>query len=770
MDTLRKRKIKYGVLAAIFCAIFFHFFYHNRFYIPSVLTVSSHASASSTAKLFWDSGAGFNDRESYTFIPYEVQKFDKQPHVVEITRLAETNPLSGASEVWLDSILLDETTPLDLNSVVYQGKSYIHESGKLVLEEPGATVTFMATFEAIDIIFYCHQWAGQARITIDGVIYNEDLYSPHTVSIKKSYDKGALPGVVENKFSLPQLDIKALKLEFSNNSVAIDKLLVSSEKGTIDLSPVERSNDGTILLESLDLKTESFRWLLLVVQLITATILTIFISYIWTYINKAQQGNIKQTLTNIFTREQRWFFWILFVVSSIVYSLWLIGQWPGIMTVDSYHYTWREIKTFEFQNVTPLIYNLYVLALTQILDSPVIVGFIQIIVTSFVGSLILFYCYKGNANKWIVYICSALFIGSIPVGIYNITIWKDIPFSTLMLIWGFIVYYLFYKKKFEKQQVNLSLFKLCVLAFLFFLVCTLRHNGLVLVVAIPAALFFLKLINRKNFLYFSVASLVIFSIYYIVTPMIAQNTTREVSEFFSKTYKVAPLAAIYTSKSFYSPNIAEDKLLISKWMSDEELRENYSPVMQADTVGYMMGKWNAMPLEDQNRLAELYVTRSLQNPNIFLSDRLSMTLGTMGLSSNVFITTNALRDADVDRSDWRPIEAYRFTISPKSEWLEKIENKVITKSVWYTGEFPIPFLIFNTLPAFVILLVVLLLYRVVPGAALYSSLFLYNIPFMFIALSTCEWRYFYFLLLASYFVLPIASMEYRTNRRLRAAS
>ncbi|WP_256759151.1 hypothetical protein [Cohnella sp. WQ 127256] len=766
-----KTKIKYGVLITVFIAIFLHFFFNNRFYVPSELTIQSSATESTTAKLYWDSGSGFNERESYAFVPYEIKKFEKKLHDIEITRLTDVNPESDASEVWIDSIILDGMNSIDLKNAVVPGESHINDSGKLVLDKPDVTIKISETFEKLDIVFFHHQWAGKALISIDGKKYTEDLYSANTVSKQVSYDNGALPGTVENKFALPQLDITALKWVFANESVTVDDVTLVSGNGTVAMPIPESSINGTtIFMDSVNLNTASFHAYLMIVQLLTAAVITVALFYLWSYLERVRKSNLKNTLAYIFIGERRWFFWVLFVLSTAVFSLWLLGQWPGVMTVDSYHFTWREIKTLQFENVTPWIYNLYVLALTQLYDSPVVVGMFQILITSLLGSLILYFCYKKEANKWIVFACAVLFITSIPVGVYNITMWKDIPFSTLMLFWGFIIFYFYYKKRYEGTQVNLNVFQLGMFAILFFLVCTLRQNGLVLVVAIPAILFFFKLFTRKNFWQFSVASCIIFLIYYIVTPMIAINTVGEVSSFFSKTYKVSPLSAIYTSKHYYSPTAGDDKLLINRWMTDEELRQYYTPVMQADTVSYMMGKWSAMSPDDQSRLASLYITRSLQNPHIFLADRLSMTLGTMGLSSNVFITTNALRDAEVDKSAWRPIEAYHLTNSTKSKWLEKIENKIIQTSTWYTGDFPIPFLIFNTLPAFLILAVVLCFFRKIPGAALYSTLFLYNMPFLFVALSTAEWRYFYFILLAVYFVFPIISMEYRSNKKLQQPS
>jgi hypothetical protein len=734
------------------------------------MTIHTQASETAKAKLYWDTGEGFNERESVAFVPYVIKKFDNKLHKIEITRLPETNPKSLASEVWIENIFLDGNA-IDLNSAVFQGKSIINDSRKLAILEPGATIQIEAKFEKIDIDFFCHQWAGKVQVSVDGKTYTEDLFSANTIAKKVSFDDGALSGIVENKFALPQLNVKALKMVFSNNKVTVDDISVTSGNGTVNFSLPEPSNDGTtIFMDSVELKTKKFHIFLFLVQIFTAALITTALFWFWAYLRKIRQENFQKTLSYLFFREHRWFFWVLFTASTLVFFLWLLGQWPGIMTVDSYHYTWREIKTFQFQNVTPWVYNLYVLVLTQLYDSPIIVGLFQIIATSLLGSMILYYCYKKGARKWIVIVSAGLFATSIPIGIYNITIWKDIPFNTIILFWGFFIFRLYYKRKYENTQVSFSVAQLIMLSILLFLVCTLRHNGIVFVVAIPVLLFIFKLIPRKNFWHFAAASCILFLLNWIVTPMIAINTSREVSNFFSNTYKVAPLAAIYTSPDYFSPTKEEDQAFIHKWLSSDELKKNYTPVPQADKINYMISKWSELNQEEQARLKRLYFVRSLQNPHIFLADRIAMMLGTMGLSSNVFITTNALRDADTDKSSWRPIEAYKFTSASKVKWLEGIEKKIIGASTWYKGELPLPFFIFNTLLSFLVLVAVMCFFKIIPGSALYCLVFLYSMPFLFIALSTAEWRYLYFLLLGAHFVFPIISMENQTRKSLSTKS
>lgn len=98
-------------------------------------------------------------------------------------------------------------------------------------------------------------------------------------------------------------------------------------------------------------------------------------------------------LAHIFLHEKRWMFWALFLVSMGMFLLWLIGQWPGYMTPDSFS-TWLQVKTLTFGNLHPIIYSLCVLALMQFFQSPAVVAVFQILITAVLGSYIFYFSLK----------------------------------------------------------------------------------------------------------------------------------------------------------------------------------------------------------------------------------------------------------------------------------------------------------------------------------------------------------------------------------------
>lgn len=755
---------KVSILGLTLLFLLLYFFINNHYYVPSKIAIETSAVSGTSASLFWDTGAGFNEREKVTFTPYLPSDFENKQHIVEITRLDEFNPNSKGSEVWVEQIDFGSNGNNDLVSLFNTDKAFINGNNKFAIRNTSTTIKFQKKFEKLDIAFYTHPWAGKAQVSIDGKSRVIDLYSTQAKSEKISFDGGALPGNVVHEFPLPQLKINAFNVISSDESVTIKSIKVISDQATVNI-PVEDIKSTLHVFTNLDLKTAKFNIILFVVQILTALITTYFIFEVWIYIEKKYRCNGNNILRCLFFDNERYVFWLLFCISCVTFSLWLFGQWPGVMSVDSYHYTWREIKTMEFTNVTPWMYNFYVLALTQYYDSPVIIALFQVIVTSFLGSYIFYFTYKHGASRKVILMSYILFIFSIPVGLYNITLWKDIPFNTSMLFWGFLIYYLYYQKNYTKNPIEITLPRLVFLVFSLMILCTTRHNGIIFLALIPILLYKFKLFNKRNFYQFTIITICMYTMIAVVSPIISTSNADEVKAFFAKTYKVAPLAAIYSSNNFYSPAREKDKAVINKWLTTEELKNKYSPVMQADAVGYMVSQWQKLNPEEQDYLNYLYYARVPQNFHIFLADRTAMFMGTLGFSANVFTHTNEMTSS-LDKSFWRPIEAYKFTPTPKSQLLYTVEDFVIRASKSFRGEIPVSMIIFNAFPALMIFCGVLFLHHKYPASALYSFIFLFNLPFLFIALSTCEWRYTYFLLLACYFIFPIMSVEKKSRKKV----
>lgn len=758
-------KFKYILLLVVFLITLIIFFLNNKYYMPTKSVIKTTVKSNCEATLYWDSGVGFNERENTEFKPYLEKPYSNKLHTVTIKKLRTYNKQALDSQVWIKQILLDNKDVYNFKNLKKQGQVSINDSTKfLVIKNPNSSITFKSKFKNLNISFNADKWCGEAEVNIDGEKRIIDTYANRNFLKNVNFGGTYSNATAINEVKLPQLNIKRLIIKFSKPNSKVDYLRIKYGNKSINLKPT-KINKTNYVYNNLNLHTDKFSFILFCVQILTSLIIVLVVYGILNYLEKLyfkyNISNFKEVFKHIFIEHKHYVFWLMLLISFSTFSLWLLGQWPAFMTVDSYHFTWREIKTLEFQNVTPWIYNIYVLMLTQLHDSPATIAIFQIMAMSVLGSYIFYYCYKNGAKKWIISICFIMYILSIPIGVYNITIWKDIPFNAIMVFLAFFVYVLYFNKKYNQKIVDFTFIQILLISVSFILLLTLRHNGLVFMVLIP--ILFFVLLNRKNFYQYIAISVALYAITMIITNALVGGNQIEVNQYFSKIYRVGPLAAIYSSKTYYSPSYENDEKLINKWINKNKLKEIYTPVTQADDIGYLTSRWYSLNEQDQKELNKLYFYRSLQNMHIFLADRTAMFFGTTGLSNNVAITSNELENAG-NKDEWRPIESYRLQETPKSSILNQIQHKIIMGACSFRGNIPIAPLVFNTFVPLIILIIIFMLYKWFPVTALYSFVFLYNIPFLFIALSTCEWRYFYFMYVSIYFVFPLISLERRQKR------
>ncbi|MCI5211900.1 MAG: hypothetical protein D3910_24675, partial [Candidatus Electrothrix sp. ATG2] len=92
--------------------------------------------------------------------------------------------------------------------------------------------------------------------------------------------------------------------------------------------------------------------------------------------------------------------------------------------------------------------------------------------------------------------CFLFVLCSVPTGVYNLMLWKDIPFALLTVFWACLLVKLYQ----ERRQGDLQwtwqrIFTLLLLGLALGLI---RHNGLVYLVVLPVLFLFLRLVPMKK--------------------------------------------------------------------------------------------------------------------------------------------------------------------------------------------------------------------------------------------------------------------------------
>lgn len=450
-----------------------------------------------------------------------------------------------------------------------------------------------------------------------------------------------------------------------------------------------------------DLHQRQFSLLLFSVQIISAAIVSLLLYWLSTLVPFEESSSLKSLLLNVFLHNGRWLFWLLLILGSMINFLWLFAEWPGSLTPDSVH-VHSGIKQLKITNHHPYIYSLFILGLYNIYDSLLTIIIVQIITYNCLVAAFMYILFKNGINWWIILpLCCLIFL-LIPVNLFNITVWKDIPFTILVLFWAFFITVCFYKKLYKGTFIQLGNIELILLVILFVSLCAFRHNGVIYICYIPICLLLFSNIKKYWIMKFVGLSAVFFSLYYFVIPPFVLVQNSESNDF----------AKNVTERTLRNADINEKQ--------DGFYLENY------------------------------------------LGDRVEKFIASLGTSPKASTWYNDMHNPP---QRWFSVDELRssYKTHPTIEKLQQLKNKLL-QSREYKGFTKGRFIHWNSLFSLFGMIIIFLLYKWLPLSALYSSFFLYQTAALFFVV-WARWRYMYFLYLGGFFLIFVVLLELRSKRR-----
>ncbi|MBI5642850.1 MAG: hypothetical protein HY954_05180 [Deltaproteobacteria bacterium] len=513
--------------------------------------------------------------------------------------------------------------------------------------------------------------------------------------------------------------------------------------------------------------TRSFHPVLVSVQIA----LSIIITYILYLAKRYISGGVRKRLFE----EKGYVFLILFLFFAASFSFWLVGQWPGASNMDSFDVL-RQVRTFNFHRWHTLVYPLYVLALSQFSPSPASVSIFQILASSMLGAYILFRCWRQGLNIIVVAVFAVLFAASVPIGLYNIYLMKDVPFALLAVLLASLTFFLFYRKTYLNEKTDWSLARLLGLSAILVALASVRHNGVVYMAALPPLFYFGKIMEMRKAVLFVAVSVVMYAFVQLALPRLMIN--KEVAfpriEAVNMTLQVNPLTSIMKSPWYYTEDTDKDRKIIGKLMDFEKLRQTYVPhsadfiLFNPDFKGWYLSK------EDYSEVQDLYFRLTLNNLPLFISERAYVFMAALGLPVSQW--TEGLY-----HNNWEDMDRYgsAFTIlsdiafSPISKGIYGLQVKMLKKTgVMYRlngKEFwlGLRLLVWNGLIPLFVLVCIAVAYKFVPCSALASLVVLIQAPFLFFLIAGSPFRFIYFIYYFGYFIIPLLLLEIAGKRRVR---
>ncbi|MBF0538128.1 MAG: hypothetical protein HQL03_07740 [Nitrospirae bacterium] len=747
--------------------LFFYFLLHNHYYPAASLEITATCDTPIQAIVRWDTGDGFNDNEAQPITLGKEEPLTNAPHKVKIERVGQRNYMASGADVLMVNIKTDKNKVIALAGMPSLAVVDLHDSGggsqkAFYLQRDGDSISFDAEFAAIEIVFLSGMFSGKVQVTVDSNQHVFDLYNPVNIFRPIVINKRFVPGQDAKTVALPQLKIKGLLLHSIDLSqrFKLNSLEVSTADGRIPL-PFDQGNSASSIRIDNIYQKKQFHPVLFCIQLLLALFIS-WLSYEVTGLpRRLSQPNWRSVLAYVFIQQRRWIFWGFFIVSTGVFSLWLIAYWPGAMTNDSFD-QWIQQKTLTFSNGHPYIYALGLAFLNQIVESPASIALFQLLCTAALGSYVFYFAIREGVRFYLILPFFIAFILSIPVGLYNITMWKDVPFAVLTSFFAFILFFIAYNKK-TGRSVTPTWKATIVMSVIFMVLCFVRHNGIIFLFFLPLVLWLLRLIPVRWVLRFSIVSLIIFVIIqYLVANALSVHKHTNYT-LLNMTWKLGPIMALFASKlPYYSDNYESDAQIINKYMTVDEIKAKYNYI-NTSQLYFTIFSANSVSDDDERRLTRLFIRRIADNLPIFFSERAFLVSTIFGYKYST-LWGNELYKAPQTRDVINPITA-RLNLLPKSVGMFNTLNDIAGRSFNYEGVFSARFLIWNPLIPLIVITMAFLLYKWLPMTALSCSFVLFQVPFLFLLIQAPEFRYLYFVYLFSYMLFPMIFLELHSRKK-----
>lgn len=433
-------------------------------------------------------------------------------------------------------------------------------------------------------------------------------------------------------------------------------------------------------------------------------------------------------------------FYSFFSLSNLLFSIWLFSFWPAIITRDSIN-SWDQITTNAYSNWHPYIFTFYLKILSMLSFTPAAVAIFQILLSSFLSAFTFSRLYRRK-NHLLVIISFTLFTLSIPIGLYNITIWKDIIFSQLIIFWGILAYF-----SIKDTRHDLSYSVLFLLSLLLFFTASVRYNGIVFLLFIPLVFFVGKITNLKKTSVFLLISVVLYISSHLMLPTIFSITDNK--KLLNLSYKIQLDAAILKNGGFsYDLNQAHYPLSnLNRLISIREMTDNYS----CQNTNAILFNQNIHPdqLEDNQYYLEVNAISNhliLNNIHQAFIDRACIFMSVLLSEGTLYY--NTLDEENTSEND----SLAHLKQDSKSLPLYRSLRSIIDIS----RHPPFNLLFWNVwLPLLAFFFSLFWGYFKDKALFAYSSIITIQLPFLFFTITANEFRYVYFLYLGSFFLIPM---------------
>ncbi len=676
-------------LVGFFIVFLLYFVFGTEWYEPARLIIKGQAENTNTfVDVQWDSGAGFNayEQEQFQFLPSRGGGIKE--HLILLKGGQSKNPASKNSRIVLSEIRIDDKG-LSIPQSSLEAVRHVPRIGWL-FESAGSKISLkVSAKERVYFLLNANARAGIAHISINGHETSHDLYRGNWAIPMAKLNFWFLDekGNFSVSFAMPRYEVDLLQIKVPPG-VSLSSVYLQTKNGrTVDLALSADSDSGRFQFVAPTLHLKQYVHANRILFQIVFAFLAAWGAYSL-LLTVARYGGVWR----FFFGAQLRIFWLFFLGAVLTYGVWLLAFWPGVMSVDSLN-IWRAAWLPDVMiNDHPAVNVLWYMFLLHLWNNSAVVPLSQILLLAFLIASTFFYCYRQGISLLLLLPCYCLLLLAMPVGLYSVTLWKDIPFALLVVFWSLALPY-FYLQKSEENRFRFTLQQKTILLLLFLALILFRHNGLVYLFAIPLIFFALRFVRLS---FTTIASCVL---------VVACIT----------------LLVIFPPKSLKSASYFHD--LSNSYLQQLTKESAVSRVKQS------IGQYpRLLDLKKNKTQSDLW--------HYFLGDRYAYTF--------------------LKQSEWSDSHKYISRDTHPFPQLRDSALMLYEKSY----EYPWVYLSWNPFLLLYLFPLSILLCRWFPLSAIFSSVVLIQVLALLLFVGTVNWRYYYFVLLGGYFLLPLLLLDW----------
>lgn len=300
---------------------------------------------------------------------------------------------------------------------------------------------------------------------------------------------------------------------------------------------------------------------------------------------------------------------------GLIWLFYFLAFYPAIMNFDVIS-QWEQLTSKHFNDWHPVFHTLYLFALQYLgWGSPAAVSTAQIIFLLAIFVYLIFFLQRANISELAIFSLTVYFALFPLIGLYNITLWKDTPFSfCLLLLTIFNIQIFLSDGKWLASKTHCVFFILCLVG-----VGLFRHNGIIPAAFSLLALFWIcpgywKTISTVGSAFLVIILLIKYPVYGAL----------QVPEHSNIKHVLNAIPCIYMVGGVVAadrPIRDEEKNALTGFMPMEAWRKNYNPQDVVSLVWHAKPDWSYLISQPgRKNFRSTCIRLVLRNPNVVLKN------------------------------------------------------------------------------------------------------------------------------------------------------